>query len=382
MKKLFLIITLNSIFIFGIFAQGNNSNFQAILDKAQAGDAGSMNLLGNIYNAGSPTLGLDKNPKEAKKWYEASADKGYPSAFFNLGLIYEKGEIVEKSLPKAIEYYQKAANLGNASAKKKLEIIGSSAQSPTPEVANLNKNQQNSVTQSLQPQPKQPVSEVCADLYNSKQYEKALTFSKPEADKGDGICQYVIALIYWKGQSVPKNYQEAEKYMLLAAKNDIKSAKQYIDAHQRLYDIYGAIWIDEAIAIIGEGSESTKKLADTLEQMQESAVNWNTYNMQFKRAIQGTSGYQNIAKPKLDAEAARLKELTKQFVSQWKNQGTEFQKKFNGPSNRGALVAPNGPGGRAVIKVLTDRLGQIEKINLIEEGNAYEDSKPITLYSK
>lgn len=224
--------------------------------------------------------------------------------------------------------------------------------------------------------------EQCQNFYNTKQYNKAIDACGRLAAKGDGFGAYVMALIYWRGKSVPPNYAEADKYMHLAVKNGYKEAEKYIDFRNRLIDENGAVWIDDHVATIGTGNESTKNLANLLEQMQSSAVNWNIYNTQYKTAILGSSGYQNIAKPKLDSEMINLKNMTKQFVDLWMAQGSEFHKKFSWQNNNWVLVAPNSAGSSAVIKVFTSQSGQVQKITLIEEGNAYQENKVIVLFGK
>ena len=48
---------------------------------------------------------------------------GSHRALFNLGLCYEKGTGVTKSISKAIEYYEKSAKLGNKKAKNQLKEL-------------------------------------------------------------------------------------------------------------------------------------------------------------------------------------------------------------------------------------------------------------------
>jgi len=56
--------------------------------------------------------GVEKNIKEAVRWYENAADAGYAASQCNLGLCYERGEGVEKDIDKALELYRQAAEQG------------------------------------------------------------------------------------------------------------------------------------------------------------------------------------------------------------------------------------------------------------------------------
>ncbi|QWE12488.1 tetratricopeptide repeat protein [Polynucleobacter sp. AP-Titi-500A-B4] len=108
-------------------SQTNSPALQSQIDKANTGDAGAMNMVGNFYANGS---GVDKNLYEAKKWYEAAAKKGYAAGYFNLGLMYERGEIVPKDINKAMELYKTAANGGLPAAQKKLDALASQSSAP------------------------------------------------------------------------------------------------------------------------------------------------------------------------------------------------------------------------------------------------------------
>ena len=51
---------------------------------------------------------------KAREWYEKAADKGDASAMVNLGLLYENGQGVAQDYAKAREWYEKAADKDNA----------------------------------------------------------------------------------------------------------------------------------------------------------------------------------------------------------------------------------------------------------------------------
>lgn len=101
-----------------------SANFDQIVERAKSGDPASMNLLGNIYANGNTNLNIQKDLNEAKKWFEQGVSKNYPSSYFNLGLIYERGEVVAKDQVKANELFKKSAELGNKAAQTKLEKLG------------------------------------------------------------------------------------------------------------------------------------------------------------------------------------------------------------------------------------------------------------------
>lgn len=61
---------------------------------------------------------VEKNQREAVRWYRKSAEQGYATAQFNLGLCYEKGTGVQKSFVEAYKWFNVAAAQGDENAAK------------------------------------------------------------------------------------------------------------------------------------------------------------------------------------------------------------------------------------------------------------------------
>jgi TPR repeat protein len=64
--------------------------------------------------------GVAQDYVKAREWFEKAADKGEASAMFNLGLIYANGQGVAQDYAKAREWYEKAADNGYARAMESL----------------------------------------------------------------------------------------------------------------------------------------------------------------------------------------------------------------------------------------------------------------------
>lgn len=58
------------------------------------------------------------------QWYKRAAKQGLDEAQYNLGYIFESGEVVPKNLKKAIEFYRKAAEQGHIKAQNRLFDLG------------------------------------------------------------------------------------------------------------------------------------------------------------------------------------------------------------------------------------------------------------------
>ena len=57
-----------------------------------------------------------------EKW-QPLAEEGNSTAQFNLGLMYDKGDGLRQSFPKAVKWYRNAAKQGNQSAQFNLGLM-------------------------------------------------------------------------------------------------------------------------------------------------------------------------------------------------------------------------------------------------------------------
>jgi len=64
--------------------------------------------------------GVPQDWSKAREWYEKAAEKGNAEAMFNLGVMYEHGEGVPQNYAKAAEWYEKWAEKGDAKAMFRL----------------------------------------------------------------------------------------------------------------------------------------------------------------------------------------------------------------------------------------------------------------------
>ena len=63
---------------------------------------------------------------KAVEWYEKSANLGHSNAMYNYGVCYKNGWGVTKDVNQAREWYTKAAAQGDAKAKTKLDRLNAS----------------------------------------------------------------------------------------------------------------------------------------------------------------------------------------------------------------------------------------------------------------
>ena len=67
--------------------------------------------------------GCDQNKTKAVEWYEKSANLGCSTAMYNLGASYAGGRGVIKDLNQAREWYTKAVAQGSANAQIQLKQL-------------------------------------------------------------------------------------------------------------------------------------------------------------------------------------------------------------------------------------------------------------------
>jgi uncharacterized protein YdaT len=79
-----------------------------------------MNNLAFLYENGQ---GVAQDHAKAREWYEKAADKGDAGAMNSLGLLYQNGQGVPQDHAKAREWYEKAADKGDAKAMLYLGLL-------------------------------------------------------------------------------------------------------------------------------------------------------------------------------------------------------------------------------------------------------------------
>jgi TPR repeat protein len=92
------------------------TTFEGTLKRAREGNALSQNLLGIwILNSQLPD-GVEVN-EDPFELIRLSAEQGFPTAQYNMGVILETGYLwMQKDKKQAFEWYRKAANQGCAAA--------------------------------------------------------------------------------------------------------------------------------------------------------------------------------------------------------------------------------------------------------------------------
>ncbi|MGA7398627.1 MAG: AMIN domain-containing protein [Candidatus Sulfotelmatobacter sp.] len=144
---------------------------------AEAGDATAQLNLASLYHRGE---GLPQDDVQAALWLTKAADQGLLPAMLELGkwdLQPEHG----KNLDAAINWYKKAADLGDASAQAALGDIFSDQE------------------------------------FARVDFAQAVIWYRMAADRGDRAGELGLGTRYLLGQGVPQNLEEARRWLTPAA---------------------------------------------------------------------------------------------------------------------------------------------------------------------
>ncbi len=158
--------------------QDNRQDIRQLTETAKKGDPEAMFNLGVMYAKGD---GVEKDPAKACQWYEKAAEAGHAGAMFNLGVMYAKGDGVEKDPAKARQWWQKAAEAGHAGAMFNLGLMYAKGDGV------------------------------------EKAPAKARQWWEKAAEKGHVGAMFILGFIYEKGEGVEKDPLKARQWYEKAA---------------------------------------------------------------------------------------------------------------------------------------------------------------------
>ena len=192
---------------------------------AEQGDAQAQFSLGSLYYQG---LGVPQDYPEAVKWLTSAAGQRYLYAEVTLGGILSDGvqDVIPKDYPQAHMWFSFAAAQGDAEA---LKLRDSLAMKMTPaQIAAAQKlarefkpvNAYTKLIQELRPLAEQGDSAAQFKLallfYNghgvARDYIQALEWFKKAALQGHPLAQFNAGYMYEKGEGTPQDYVDAAKY--------------------------------------------------------------------------------------------------------------------------------------------------------------------------
>tara|TARA_R110000782_G_scaffold196430_2_gene285760 strand:- start:278 stop:697 length:420 start_codon:yes stop_codon:yes gene_type:complete len=104
-----------------LFEQGQYKKaFSLWQPLAKEGDLKAQNFIAIHYYLG---LGIKRDHKLARQWFEKAAINRFPDAQYNLGVMYENGEGVVQDYVVAYMWLYMADQNGNTNASKRMQRL-------------------------------------------------------------------------------------------------------------------------------------------------------------------------------------------------------------------------------------------------------------------
>ena len=170
--------------------------FEVLQPLLKGGFAPALTILAWLYAKGWD--GGEKSLEKAAEWYERAAEGGDAVAQCNIGVYYEKGSGVPQSFEKAAEWYERSAQQGDAKAQCNLGACYRYGRG---------------VPQS---------------------YEKAAEWYRRSAEQGFAAAQGNLAACYLFARGVPRSYEQAIFwYEKGAEQGDVRSQCSLGDCYKR-----------------------------------------------------------------------------------------------------------------------------------------------------
>lgn len=204
----------------------NNKNWElAMRDSyplANSGSAEAQFFLGKQYsNPSSPLMDM----KKAIKWYEKAAQQQHSDAIYELAVIYQLGNGVEKDPVKAVQLFKIAAELNHSGAQFGLGTLYDNGEGVTEDTMTAIFWYRQSKRQSAKESTQEPTKTVMwllskNDSFTPYTQKDIFQKLKKRAEQGDVSAIFPLAESYDYGLGVTPNYQAAIKWYKNSVKNN------------------------------------------------------------------------------------------------------------------------------------------------------------------
>ncbi|MBO4514610.1 MAG: sel1 repeat family protein, partial [Lachnospiraceae bacterium] len=162
------------------FSQDYEKAYDYYKEAADAGYGKAAYYIGLLYHWGHRGVDADGNYdyELARQWYDKALECGCTDAYNNIGVIYKEGlGKYPADTDKALEYYQKGADMGNSLCMRNIAYI-----------------------------------------YDGRgEYEEAIPWFLKASDFGDNVSDYYLGYYYETARGVEKDEAKAFEYYLKAA---------------------------------------------------------------------------------------------------------------------------------------------------------------------
>ena len=204
------------------------------MDEIQ--DVRCINKIGLFYFKGTY---VDLDMKTAFSYFSIAARNNYLSSMYNLAFCFEEGNGVEQNIYMAMDWYKRAAEMGDEDAKEKYIALAKSYSEeerpdPTEDKKSYTTINGINIMNSIDPLENELKEKAlkgdfiaCRDLITlyikNKEFEKSYKFSKHMYDTTKiDIYAFFIGIHFYHGHYVDKDHDKAYKLILRASADQSK----------------------------------------------------------------------------------------------------------------------------------------------------------------
>lgn len=182
-------------------------DIQAAIQAANEGNVDAQCFLGIVYSVGQ--YNIEQNYKEAIKYFTMAAEKGEPTAQYNLSLFYIEGFGVEPDTVQAQKWYDLAFQQDNTLPPLIVERPAT-----------------NDIDLTINTKKSKKGEKITSKTQNK--FAKAIPTFRTRAEAGDAVAQYNLGVLYYDGIGTERNYKEALKWFRMAAEQGDPDAQNNI----------------------------------------------------------------------------------------------------------------------------------------------------------
>nr|WP_320000334.1 toll/interleukin-1 receptor domain-containing protein [uncultured Draconibacterium sp.] len=171
---------------------------------------------------------INKEYLRALKWYLKAAEKGNAVAMKNIGFLYRNGEGVDRDYKKAMDWYLKAAEKGNAGAMNNIGFLFDTGKG-------VDRDYKKAMDWYLKAAEKGNAVAMnnIGFLFDTgkgvdRDYKKAMDWYLKAAEKGNAVAMKNIGFLYRNGEGVDRDYKKAMDWYLKAAEKGNAEAMKKI----------------------------------------------------------------------------------------------------------------------------------------------------------
>ena len=183
----------------------------------------------DLYQAGKDAYEA-KDYDKALQYYEQAADQGNAEGLRGIGTFYAEGDGVEKDINKAMEYWQRAADQGDTKALINLgRLYAMATEEGVP--ADFDKGLEY-FQKAIDLGDAEGLTAIGTAYYNGKaveqDYGKALEYWQRAAEQGSDHALVNIAYLYGHGEGVEQDFDKTMEYYQQAVDKGNEEAMAYI----------------------------------------------------------------------------------------------------------------------------------------------------------